>query len=85
MESQRMEKVQSVVDEMFCKSQVCVYIGHVHRRRMNKNPNPLSTRHTHILLLRSSLVLSKSFVMAHNFFIHSGPPISFIYHHGSCQ
>ena len=54
MESRRKEKVESVVDEIFCISQVCVYIGHVRRRRKNKNPNSLSTRHNLILLLFTS-------------------------------
>ena len=33
-----------------CISQVGVYIGHVRGGRKNKNPNPLSTRHSLILL-----------------------------------
>ena len=40
----------SVADEeSSCLCQVCVYIGHVRRRRKNKNPNTLSTQHSLIL------------------------------------
>ena len=41
-------------EEFFLKSQVCAYIGHVRRRRKNKNPNTLSTEHSLIARLMTS-------------------------------
>jgi hypothetical protein len=46
MESRRRKRLRVLWTRCSCISRVCVYIGHIRRHRKNKNPNPLSARHS---------------------------------------